>query len=53
MTGLSLTECLTRNGYTWRYRCIEACLHNEELELCISIVTGHMTYKFCRIVRLH
>jgi hypothetical protein len=34
-----------------RYRRLDTCLHDKEFELCISVLTGHMTWVFCLMIR--
>jgi hypothetical protein len=47
-----LIEYLTCIESTWRYRLLALnYLHDKELELCISLLTGHMAWTFCLVIR--
>jgi hypothetical protein len=32
-------------------RRLDTCLHDKELELCISLLSGHVTWAFCFMIR--
>jgi hypothetical protein len=46
-----LVEYLTRIEFTWRYRRLYPCLHNKAFEFCVSLLTGHVTWAFCLMIR--
>jgi hypothetical protein len=38
-----LIEYLTRIENTWQCMRLDTCLHDKEMELCISLLIGHVT----------
>ena len=46
-----VVEYLTLIEYMWRYRRVDFCLHNKAFELGISLLTCHMTWVFCLMIR--
>jgi hypothetical protein len=49
--NVALNGSFNRIENMWQYRWLDTCLHDQEFELCISLVTGHIIWTFCLMSR--